>query len=184
MVETPSISELRKGLGLIQVYTGDGKGKTTAALGLALRAVGNGLRVLMVQFMKTAQATGEYEASKRLPGFELIAMGREKMVEPGRPSDEDIRSGVNTLGKVKKALMSAEYDLIILDEINVAMAWGVVDETAVISMLMDRPSHIEVVLTGRYAPKRIIEMADLVSEMRCVKHPFHCGTPARAGIEM
>lgn len=167
----------------MQVYTGDGKGKTTAALGLALRAIGNDLNVIMVQFMKTARDRGEYKISRRLPNFKLIALGRDTMVEPGRPSASDIEAGSAALATARDAIMSGDYDLVILDEVNVAMSWGLVRKEEVISALKQRPERVEIVLTGRYAPAEIIELADLVTEMRCLKHPFQKGVPERAGIE-
>lgn len=175
--------DIRKQLGLVQVYTGDGKGKTTAALGLALRAIGNGLSVIMIQFMKSPQTYGEYEIAKSLPGLTLLPMGRPSLVTLQHPHKEDVEAAENALAKAKEALVSGHYDMVIMDEINVALHFRLISEEAVIELLKQRPPKVEVVLTGRYASPAIMDVADLVTEMRCLKHPFNRGIPARAGIE-
>ena len=174
---------VKKELGLVQVYTGNGKGKTTAALGLALRALGNGLSVTMIQFMKPDQRSGEYVMSNKLENFTLIPCGLPDLVDPKNITEEDRKAAKDALNKVKELLYSKRYDLFIIDEINVAMGWKLVDVSDVIKMLKGRPKNIEVILTGRYAPEEIIKFADLVTEMRMVKHPYEKGIGPRKGIE-
>lgn len=174
---------IKEKLGLVHVYTGDGKGKTTAALGLALRAMGNDLRVAMVQFMKCPQVYGEYEISGSLPNFTLLPMGRDCLVNVKKPAPEDIEAASQALAKADQLLKSGEYDMVILDEVNVAISWDLVKVEDVVRLVKERPPQVEVVLTGRYAPQPILDLADLVTEMRCIKHPYEKGVPARAGIE-
>lgn len=177
------LEDVREELGLVHVYTGDGKGKTTAALGLAIRAIGNGLKVAMVQFMKSPENYGEWEMARSIENLHLLSMGRSCLVEPGKPLEEDIDAAAAALRKAEELLCSGEYDLMILDEVNVAAAWGLVRTEDVVELVKNRPPHVEVVLTGRYAPQEFIDLADLVTEMRLIKHPFQKGISARAGIE-
>jgi cob(I)alamin adenosyltransferase len=170
--------------GFVQIYTGNGKGKTTAALGLAFRAAGHGLRTYVAQFLK-GQPTGEIEAAKRL--FPLICIeqfGREGfiLVKEG-PDDEDVSRARAGLEKAREAMLSGEYRIIVLDEINTAVHFKIVPEKDVLDFLDRRPAGIEVVLTGRYAPDALISRADLVTEMRAIKHYFDRGAKAREGIE-
>lgn len=175
--------DIRDQLGLVHVYTGNGKGKTTAALGLALRAMGNGLEVAMVQFMKCDQFYGEYEMSKELPHLTLLPMGRDCLVHEDKVSQADIDAAEAALAKCRELIHSGRFDLVIMDEINVSIRFGLVKAEDVVAMLKERPPRVEVVLTGRYAPPEVIELADLVTEMKCLKHPYTKGVPARAGIE-
>lgn len=168
---------------MIEVYTGDGKGKTTAAFGLALRALGHGLKVLCIQFMKGDPNYGEVIISKKLPNFELIQSGLPTFVKKGNPSPEDLRLAKEGFEKAKKAIKNGKYDIIILDEINVAMDYGLIEIEEVEKLIKECPENIELILTGRYAPKRIIELADLVSEIKEVKHYYKRGIQARKGIE-
>ncbi|MFZ5590732.1 MAG: cob(I)yrinic acid a,c-diamide adenosyltransferase [Bacillota bacterium] len=169
--------------GCIQVYTGNGKGKTTAALGLGLRATGHGYRVLMIQFMKGWKTYGELNAVKNLPGFEIIQAGLPNFVCKDGPKPEDKAQALIGLEKARQAIMQNQYDLIILDEINVALDYGLVPLDAVLELIQNKPEHMELVLTGRYAPPEIIAAADLVTEMTLHKHPYYQGVPAREGIE-
>ncbi len=173
----------REHLGLVQVYTGNGKGKTTAALGLALRAMGNGLKVAMVQFMKSDQYYGEYRISKMLPDLTLLPMGRDCLVYEGKAKKEDYDAAEAALAKSKELLHSGEYDLVIMDEVNVTIHMGLIGVDKVVDLIKNRPPHVEMVLTGRYAPQAVLDLADLVTEMRMVKHPYEQGIPARDGIE-
>ncbi|MDD2903523.1 MAG: cob(I)yrinic acid a,c-diamide adenosyltransferase [Syntrophales bacterium] len=169
--------------GLIQVYTGDGKGKTTCSLGLALRAVGQGLKVLMLQFLK-GRDTGEAQAAARLaPDMTLRSFGRPVLVNLKSPAPEDLALAREALDLAKEAVRAGEHDLVILDEINVALAYGLIPLEEVLEMLKTRPGWVEVVLTGRQAPPELIELADLVTEMRPLKHYYEAGIPARRGIE-
>jgi cob(I)alamin adenosyltransferase len=174
---------VKKELGLVQVYTGNGKGKTTAALGLTMRALGNGLSVAMVQFMKHDQGSGEYVMSKRLKNFILLPCGLPRLVDPRNITKEDRDAAREALRTMKEFLYSGKYDIFIIDEINVAMGWKLADVGEVIDILKGRPGTVEVILTGRYAPDEIIEFADLVTEMRMIKHPYDKGIGPRKGIE-
>ncbi len=169
-------------MGYIHLYTGNGKGKTTAAVGLATRAVGRGQRVLFVQFMKPEGGYGEQTALRKL-GVEVHAFGRNSFVKMHNPDEVDIRLARDGLEFAREALSSGEYDLIVLDEINVAAHCGLVSVEDVLDAVRSRAERTEVVLTGRYAPPAFIEMADLVTEMREVKHYFREGVMAREGVE-
>jgi len=170
--------------GLIQVYTGDGKGKTTCALGLALRAIGQGFQVFMVQFMK-GWGTGETQiAAQRLaPDFTLRHFGRPALVNLRSPDPEDLALIREAWDLARQVLEAGEHDLVILDEINVVLAFNLISRGEVLEALRRRPPWVEVVLTGRQAPPELIEIADLVTEMRPLKHYYEAGVPARRGIE-
>ncbi len=167
----------------MQVYTGDGKGKTTAAFGLALRAIGRGLKVYIIQFIKGGFDYGELYIIDKLPNLKLKAFGRGKFVTEKPAEKEDVKLAEEALALAKKVVKSGEYDIVILDEINVALNLGLIKTEKVVELLKNKPKHVELVLTGRYAPKEILEIADLVTEMKEVKHPFNRGTHARKGIE-
>jgi cob(I)alamin adenosyltransferase len=169
--------------GLIQVYTGDGKGKTTCALGLALRAVGQGLKVYMVQFMK-GRPTGETAAAARLaPDFTIRAFGRPGLVNLRSPAPEDLDLVREAFNLARGIIKTGDHDLVILDEINLALTYGLLPLDEVLELLRRRPPWVEVVLTGRAAPPELIELADLVTEMRPVKHYYQAKVPSRRGIE-
>lgn len=168
---------------MIQIYTGNGKGKTTAALGLALRAVGHGLRVIMIQFMKGQINYGELESAKQLPNFTIEQYGRPDFVNPEKPDKEDLRLARQALQRAKEVMKSNDFDIIILDEINVAVSFGLIKLGDVIELMKKTPKKTELILTGRYMPPEFYDYADLISEIREVKHHFHTGTPARKGIE-
>ena len=174
--------EIKNKLGLVQVYTGPGKGKTTASLGLAFRASGRGLEVLMIQFLKPPQNYGEHLAAEKVPNFTILPLGLDHMVSKV-PREEDIRISRETLQRAKDEIYSRKYDLVILDEINNSMSWKLLTPEEVIGMLKGRPDNVEIVLTGRGAPQEIVEYADLVTEMAMIKHPFDKGIKARKGIE-
>jgi cob(I)alamin adenosyltransferase len=170
--------------GYVQVYTGNGKGKTTAALGLAVRAAGRGFRTFIAQFLKS-QPTGEIEAAKRLSPLVLIEQfGREGFitVEDG-PDDEDLSRARAGLEKALAAMLSGEFRIVVLDEVNAAVHFKILPESDVLDFLDKRPAGVEVVLTGRYAPDSFIARADLVTEMTAVKHYYERGVKAREGIE-
>jgi len=171
------------GLGLIEVYTGNGKGKTTAALGLALRAWGHGLKVLMVQFMKGSPQYGEVKAAAHLAGFSIIQVGRDEFVDLKNPAQVDIDLARTGWAMACRAIDSGDYDIVILDEINVAMACGLLDAGEVVAYLSEKRRPVEIVLTGRYAPEAVLAAADLVTEMKENRHPFAAGIPAREGID-
>lgn len=172
-----------KDLGLIQVYTGNGKGKTTASLGLAFRASGHGFKVCMLQFMKDCADYGEAKAAGLLPGFALIQVGRNDFVDLAKPDPIDIELAQKGWERAKAVIDSGDYDIVILDEINVAMACGLIAAADVAAFLTAARRSVEIILTGRYAPPEIIAAAHLVTDMQEVKHPYHSGVKARQGID-
>lgn len=171
--------------GLVMVYTGNGKGKTTAAMGMVLRNAGHGRRVLVLQFMKgPGNFYGETEAIRRyLPGVEIVQGGRDSFVSRSHPDPEDKRLAQATLEQASQALASGDYGLVVLDEVNCAMDFGLVSQEQVLAALERRAPGVDVILTGRHAPARLLELADLVSEVVEVRHHYRAGVPARAGIE-
>ena len=170
--------------GQVQVYTGNGKGKTTAALGLALRAVGRGLKVCVVQFIKGGGQYGEHLAAERLaPLLTIHQTGRDCWIYKDKLDPEDIRIARGALELARAALTGGEYDLVILDEINGAVWFGLFEVEEVLSLIAARPAATELVLTGRSADPRVMKAADLVTEMVEVKHYFQAGVQARVGIE-
>lgn len=170
--------------GYIQVYTGNGKGKTTAALGLALRAAGHGMRTYFGQFLK-GQHYGELDAVKKLsPLIRIERFGREGFLHITEgPDDEDICRAREGLRKCREAMLSGRYDIVVLDEINTAVLLKVLTVEEVLGLINDKPAAVELVLTGRGAPESVIDRADLVTEMKDVKHYFSQGVKARDGIE-
>jgi cob(I)alamin adenosyltransferase len=168
--------------GLVQVYTGDGKGKTTAALGLALRACGHGLRVFLAQFAK-GQPTGEVDALARFADLVTVHRYGQESFIIGEPSAEDRRLAREGWQEVREAVARAEYDLIILDEIGTALQYHLVEPAEMLALMTAKPATLELVLTGRSFPPEILEKADLVTEMRAVRHYHARGVPAREGIE-
>ena len=171
--------------GFIQIYTGNGKGKTTAALGLALRAVGRGLEVIMIQFLKGGAETGELTMAGRLsPRLVIKPMGREGFLDPASLRPEDLSLAQGALEEARSVLQEKSFDVLILDEINVAVSMGLVPEKAVLDLMDGKPPHMELILTGRNAPLSFLEKADLVTTMECTKHYFDRGQAARVGIEL
>jgi cob(I)alamin adenosyltransferase len=169
--------------GLIIVNTGDGKGKTTAALGLAFRALGSGFKVFMVQFIKGKWKTGEKKLADRLaPDIEILPMGDGFTWDTQNPA-QDIATTLKIWEVGKEAIASGRYDIVILDEINVVMKLGYLDPQVVVEFLQARNPRQHVVLTGRGAPSAIIEAADVVSEVVPIKHPYRSGVKAQQGIE-
>ncbi|NYT05271.1 MAG: cob(I)yrinic acid a,c-diamide adenosyltransferase, partial [Methanomicrobiales archaeon] len=156
--------------GRIQIYTGNGKGKTTAALGLSLRSVCAGGRVFFGQFLKGSPCS-ELSAPGFLPGFTIEQFGRGSFLS-GEPCTEDVASARNGLERCRAILEEGAHDLVVLDEVNVALHYGLFGVEEVTAMLQGRADHVEVVLTGRYAPESLIAVADLVTEMREIKHYF------------
>ena len=171
--------------GLVIVHTGNGKGKTTAALGLALRAVGQGMRVAMIQFIKGSWRTGEQAAAKLLgEQFELHTMGLGfTRRHPGYSKEKNQAAAARALAAAREKLTSGAYDLVILDEINYAIEYDLIQVGEVLDLIAAKPPAVHLVLTGRHARPEVIERADLVTEMQAVKHPFTEGGIARRGIE-
>jgi len=169
--------------GLVEIFTGEGKGKTSAALGVILRALGHGFRVFIVHFMKGNFPYGEQRMLSDFPNVTLAVFGRLTFVDPRNPEEIDKEEARKALGAAREAMLSNNYDLVVLDEVNVASAWGLVPVDDVVKLIQERPEHVELILTGRYADKRLIELADLVTEMKVVKHPYDKGVAARAGLD-
>ena len=166
----------------VQVYTGDGKGKTTAALGLALRAAGAGLKVFIAQFIKVGDYS-EINALKRFSDLITIEQfGTGKFIL-GEPSVEDRQAAQKGLERVQAIIQTEEYDLVILDEANVAVTWGLFSGEDLLNLIQLKEENVELIITGRNADPRIMEHADLVTEMKAVKHYYSKGISARTGIE-
>jgi cob(I)alamin adenosyltransferase len=166
----------------VQVYTGDGKGKTTAAIGLTVRAVGAGLRVYFGQFMKKYDYS-EIIGLRKLGDQVCVAQFGSGCYVFGNPTPQDVEAAQAGLTAVRAALCSGEYDLVIADEANIACACGVIAEAEILGLIAERPANVELVLTGRGAPPSVMAAADLVTEMRAVKHYYQNGVKARKGIE-
>lgn len=174
----------KKFTGLIQVYTGNGKGKTTAALGLALRAAGHRFKVLVVQFLKGGIAYGELKSAKKLsPYLKIIPMGRECFVDKKNPHPVDRRCARRGWELAKESVLSRKYRVVILDEVNVAVDYGLVPLEELLDLMKHKPPDVELILTGRWANPQVIRRADLVTEMREVRHYYRKGIESRIGIE-
>jgi cob(I)alamin adenosyltransferase len=172
--------------GLVIVYTGKGKGKTTAALGIVLRAVGHGMKVSMIQFIKGEWYYGELASSKRLePEFELIAAGKGfvGIIDDDHTREDHQIAARAALDVAREKLASGAYDVVILDEINYAVKLGLLTENDVMELVRIKPPRTTLVLTGNYAPEALVAAADLVTEMREVKHPYQQGIKAKKGID-
>jgi len=169
--------------GLVQILTGDGKGKTSAALGTALRALGHGFRVYFAFFMKGDHPYGERNILSKLPNVTVASFGSEKFINPADIKPEEIEQARQALAAAREAMLSGKYDLVVLDEVNVAVAWKLVELDEVTKLLKDKPNNVELILTGRKADAKLIELADLVTEMRKIKHPYDKGIKTRQGID-
>jgi len=172
--------------GLVIVYTGNGKGKTTAALGMALRAVGHDYKVCMIQFIKGSWHYGEMSSSKKLePEFELIAVGKGfvGIIDDTSPHSEHEKSAREALRISKEKILSKKFDIVILDEINYAIDLSLIELNQVLDLIKLKPSNVTLVLTGNHAKDEIIQSADLVTEMKEIKHPFKSGIKAKKGID-
>jgi len=168
--------------GYVQVYTGNGKGKTTAAIGLAIRAAGAGLKVFIAQFIKHGDYS-EIKTLKRLSDMITVEQHGMGRFVNGKPTASDIEKAKEGLKRAKQVMLSGKYDVIVLEEANVAVAYGLISEQELVSMILSKPESVEMVITGRNASHAIIDKADLVTEMRPVKHYFNKGVEARLGIE-
>ena len=181
MTDNKSVASSRKGL--VEVFTGNGKGKTSAAMGVVLRALGHDLKVCIIFFMKGNYPYGEKKTLTRFPNVTLSIFGGLGFVDPRNIKAEDKAEAKKALDAGREALMSGKYDLVVLDEINVAVAWRLVDVEEVVRLINDKPEPVELILTGRYADPKIVKIADLVTEMVAIKHPYDEGVQARAGFE-
>lgn len=165
------------------MITGNGKGKTSAAFGLGLRAVGHGLRVYAAQFMKGDERYGEFLSVQFLPNFKLERFGTGGLIDMHNPAEADKAEAERGLEAARLAMHSGDYDVVIMDEFNVAVAWHLVSLEAALKLLTDKPADVELVLTGRYAPLEFIERGDYVTMMGQKKHPYQQGILARQGID-
>jgi cob(I)alamin adenosyltransferase len=172
----------KNGLGLLHVYTGEGKGKTTAALGLVLRAWGHGLRICVIQFMKKGEDYGEVKALRKM-GVDIFQFGSGKLVRKGHHCQDDLDCAARALEFSRSVLSSGEYDLVVLDEVNVTAYFDLIPTFEVIGAIRGRDKDVEVVCTGRGAPLELREEADIVTVMTVEKHPYDQGLVARKGIE-
>ena len=170
--------------GYVQVYTGDGKGKSTAAFGLALRAVGAGLRVYIGQFVKGPEKYSEIRALEKFGDQITIEQFGQGHFIRSTPTQEDIQAARNGLQKVRAAILSDTYDLVIMDEANIAVSYNLFDVDDLLQLMNTKPATVELVITGRNARPELVARADLVTEMKLVKHYFNKGVTAREGIEI
>jgi len=168
---------------LVEIFTGEGKGKTSAALGAIVRALGHGLRVYIVFFMKGDFPYGEQKILCQLPNCTVERFGFQEFVDPAHVKPEEKEEARKALLAARKAMLSLKYDVVILDEVNVAVAWKLTDLGDVIKLIHDKPEKVELILTGRYADPKLIKLADLVTDMVKVKHPFDKGILSRKGFE-
>lgn len=168
---------------LVEVFTGDGRGKTSAALGIALRAAGHDLRVHIVFFMKGEFPYGEQKMLATLPNVTFERFGSQKFVDPANVKPEEKEEAIKALEAARKAMLSLAYDMVILDEVNVAASWKLLEVEDVLKLINEKPEKVELILTGRHADSKVIEKADLVTMMMKVKHPYDSGILARKGID-
>ena len=168
--------------GYIQIYTGDGKGKTTAALGLALRAAGHGKKTYIAQFMK-GQSYGELKSIQRIDEITIAQFGKDTFIHINQATAQDIQMARDGLDQATQAMNSGDYQIIILDEINMAVYFKLLTVDEVLEFIKQKPVEIELILTGRRAPEQFIKIADLVTEMKEVKHYYQAGVESRDGIE-
>ena len=174
--------------GLVIVNTGDGKGKTTASLGLAVRAAGNGFRVLIIQFIKGRWKTGESQSLLKLaPNIQIVRMGMgftiERLRDPRIPIEEHEEAATRAFERAREVVLADEYDMIVLDEILGSIKANLIGLDDVLGLIRDKPERLHLVLTGRGAPPELVDAADLVTEMKMIKHPFQQGIKAQRGIE-
>jgi cob(I)alamin adenosyltransferase len=175
---------LSKRQGLVTIFTGDGRGKTSAAIGTAVRASGHGLRVLLVFFMKGGMfAHGEMLALSGFPGITLASFGKKDWVKRGEADIGHREEALKAMACALEGMLSGRYELVVLDEVLGAVDWGLLGGDEVVSLLKQKPEGVDLILTGRNAPPELVAMAEVVTEMRCVKHPYKGGIEARAGID-
>ena len=197
MVEEAQYDPPSSGQGLVQVFTGDGKGKTTAALGTVIRALGQGLKAYIVFFMKGDYPYGERNILSQLPNVDTANFGSLEFVDPANVKPEEREQARLALSAGREAVLSGNYDIVVLDEVNVAVAfklipldevnvavaWKLVELDEVTKLIKDKPQNVELILTGRQADTKLIELADLVTECLKIKHPYDKGMKSRKGIE-
>jgi cob(I)alamin adenosyltransferase len=169
--------------GLVQIITGEGKGKTSAALGSVVRAVGHGLRVAVVVFMKGEYPYGEWNVLASLPNVKIFRFGFLDFTDPRNIKPEEKEQARRALETARKAICGGDFDLVVMDEINVVTAWKLAELDELIGIIREKPANVELILTGRYADKRLVELADMVTECLKIKHPYDKGIGARAGFD-
>ena len=167
---------------MIHIYTGNGKGKTTASLGLIIRALGRDKKVCLIQFMKKNYEYGEIKFLQKCENIDIFQFGTDKLIDPNNPAEIDFNEAELAVEKAESVLKSNEYDLVVIDEINVAVSWKLIPQEKQLS-LMSIKTDSEIVMTGRYVTEEVIEKADLVTEMKEIKHYYMQNIPARIGIE-
>ncbi len=168
---------------MLHIYTGNGKGKTTASLGLATRFLGHNKKVCVIQFMKKNIEYGEITFFKTVPNIDIIQFGTPDFVDKKNPKKIDLDEAVKGFQKAKEVILSKKYDLVILDELNVALNFDLVSLEEVLPFIKEHKDNLEIVITGRYAPEELLEIADLITEMKEIKHYFANGISAREGAE-
>jgi len=176
-----SSSESRKGL--VQIFTGDGKGKTSAALGTVIRALGQGLKVCIIVFMKGHYPYSEWTFLSKVPDVRIERFGFETFTDPANVKPEEKEEAAKALASAREAILGGEYDLVVLDEVNIATAWKLVELDEVVKLIQDKPQNVELILTGRNADAKLVRLADLVTECLNIKHPYDKGIMARKGID-
>jgi len=169
--------------GLVYIFTGEGKGKTSAALGVVLRALGHGLRVSIIYFMKGDYPYGERRILSQLPNVNLASFGSLGFIDPANIKPEEKEQARQALAAAREAMLSGSYDVVVLDEVNLAAAWKLVELDEVVRLIQDKPPNVELILTGRQADTRLVQQADLVTEMLKIKHPYDKGIKAKKGID-
>ena len=169
--------------GLVQIITGEGKGKTSAALGSVVRAVGHGLRVAVIVFMKGEYPYGEWNVLASLPNVKISRFGFLTFTDPRNVKPEEKEQARLALAAAHEAIYGGNFDLVVLDEINVVSAWKLAEPDEIIKIIRNKPANVEVILTGRYADKQLIELADMVTECVKIKHPYDKGIGARVGFD-
>ncbi len=170
------------GKGIVMLFTGDGKGKTTAALGAAVRAAGHGAEVLIIQFMK-GRLYGELTAVEKLDNLTIEQYGRDEFVDPKDPEKIDVELAEKGWARALEAVASDPPSLLVLDEINIAVSFGLIPLESVVDFVRNRPDGLDLILTGRYAARELIDIADTVTEMKEIKHHYNAGVQMRKGIE-
>lgn len=172
--------------GLVIVFTGDGKGKTTSALGIALRACGHNMKVAMLQFIKGSWHYGELDSAKKLsPNFDLVPLGKGfvGIMDDRLPKEEHIKAAKEALAIAREKITSGDYKIVILDEINVAVRLNLIDVKDLLDLIAAKPKNLHLIITGRGADPKLIDAADLVTEMREIKHPYQIGIKAQRGVD-
>ncbi|MDD4876166.1 MAG: cob(I)yrinic acid a,c-diamide adenosyltransferase [Dehalococcoidales bacterium] len=169
--------------GLVQVFTGDGRGKTTAALGTVIRALGHGLKVCIIYFIKGDSPSGERSILSQLPNVTVLSYGSGEFIDPANVKPKEKEQAEQALTAAREAMLGGNYNIVVLDEVNLAAAWKLIEVDEIIRLIKDKPQNVELILTGRQADTKIVQNADLVTEMLKIKHSYDKGISARMGIE-